>query len=115
MYSKTQVRKQIQKYIHHRNRTHYLKWGLCAEWSIRFIFTYDAIPEYNMKWVLKSHYKKIYIILTKNEAMDYIQKYCKNLEPKEYISLTEFGRGYRRTVIDPHHGTDTYIQNKRKQ
>lgn len=111
-HSKTQVRKQIQRYVYSRNRTHYLKWPLCAEWSIRFIFTYDTRPEYVMTWVLKSHYKKVYIVLTKNEAMDYIQKYAKNLEPREYYSLTEFGMGYRRVVIDPKTGADCYIENR---
>ena len=115
MYSKTKIRKSIQKYIYERNRTHYLKWGLCAEWSIRFVFTYDARPQYNMKWILKSHFKKIYIILTKNEAMDYIQVYAKSLEPREYISMTEFGKGYRRMILDPISGVDCYMENKWRQ
>lgn len=112
MASKTQVRKAVQKYVFQRNRTHYLKWALTAEWSIRFIFTYDTRPEYTMTWVLKSHFKKIYIVLTKNEALEYIQKYSKAVEPLEYSSLNEFGKGYRRTVIDPICGTSSFIENK---
>ena len=106
------VRTDIGKYIYNRNRTHYLKWTINSEWSIRYYFTYDARNQYNGQWVLKSHYTKDYIIVTKDEAMDYIQYYCYNTYPKEYFSLQEFGKGYRRTVIDPKIGTDCFIERK---
>ncbi len=112
MISRTQVRKTIQKYIYRRNRTHYMKWPLTGEWSIRYYFTYDAKSEYTGKWVLKSHHKKIYIVLTKTEALEYIQAKAQRKEPQEFFSLTEFGKGYRRTVVDPDSGTDCYIENK---
>lgn len=111
MLSKTQVRKHIKKYFYNRNRTHYLKWTIDAEWSVRFIFTYDAKPEHNGTYVLKSHFKKIYITLTRGEALDYIHKYC-DASPKEYFSLAEFGRGYRRFIVDPATGADCFIENK---
>ena len=112
MISKTNLRKVLQKYIYHRNRTHYLKWVLCKEWSVRFFFTYDTRSEYRMKWVLKSHFLKEYIVLSKNEAIDYIQKYAKDVEPVEYFSLNEFKKGYRRLVVCPVSGVDVYIDRK---
>jgi len=108
--SKNSIKKSIQKYIYHRNRTHYIKWALTAEWSIRFFFVFDTRNQYSKKWVLKSHYLKEYIILNKDEAIEYIQKYAKDLKPVEYFSLNEFGKGYRRLVIDPKRGVDTFIE-----
>lgn len=110
----SKVRKSISRYLYNRNRTHYLKWTIDAEWSIRYFFVYDTRTEHNKTYVLKSHFKKIYITLTKNEALQYIQKYCK-YEPKEYFSLTEFGKGYRRLVIDPRIGADLFIENKKRK
>ena len=114
MKSKTQVRKVIQKYIYQRNRTHYLKWVLDDDWSIRYFFTYDTRTQYVRQWVLKSHYEKIYIILTKNEALEYIQAKARQYEPQEYFSLSEFGKGYRRIVVDQKKGVDCFIEIKRK-
>ncbi len=110
MNSRNSIKKAIQKYIYNRNRTHYLKWALNAEWSIRFFFVFDTRKLYVEEWVLKSHYLKEYIILSKSDAIDYIQKYSKNVNPIEYFSLNEFGKGYRRLVIDPKSGVDTFIE-----
>jgi len=110
----TKVRKSINKYFYGRNRTHYLKWVIDSEWSVRYFFTYDTRPEHNGTYVLKSHYKKIYITLTRREALEYIYKYCKH-EPKEYFSLTEFGKGYRRLIVDPYIGSDLFIENKKRK
>jgi len=63
-----------------------------------------------MKWVLKSHYEKAYIVISKNEAIEYIQKYSKSVNPIEYFSLNEFGKGYRRLIIDPKNGIDCFIE-----
>ena len=112
MLSKTSIRKVLQKYVYGRNRTHYLKWVLCEEWSIRFFFAYDTRNQYRMKWVLKSHFEKVYIVLSKGEAIEYIQKFAKNIEPVEYFSLNEFKKGYRRLVVCPKSGVDTYMERK---
>jgi len=108
--SKTQVSKKIQQYLFNRNRTHYLKWVLDDEWSIRYILRFDTRPEHNSTWVLKSHFQKIYITLTKAEAIEYIRTYCNKIEPLEYFSINEFGKGYRRTIIDPINGVLTFIE-----
>ena len=110
----TKVRKSINRYFYARNRVHYLKWVINSEWSVRYFFTYDAQPEHNRTFVLKSHYKKIYVTLTKKEALEYIEKYCK-YEPKEYFSLMEFKKGYRRLIVDPIIGADLFIENKKKK
>lgn len=110
MNSKNSIKKSIRKYIYNRNRTHYIKWALTAEWSIRFFFVFDTKSQYNMKWVLKSHYLKEYIVISEKEAVDYIQKYAKYVKPIEYFSLNEFGKGYRRLIVDPKCGVDTFIE-----
>jgi hypothetical protein len=108
--SKKKVKSKIQKYIYGRNRNHYLKWKLdyANDWSIRFFFNFDTRPQYNMTWVLKSHKEKHYIVLTKNEAIEYIQKYANRLEPEEIFALNEFGSGYRKLNVQPK-GTSTYL------
>ena len=44
------------------------------------------------------------------QAVDYIQKYAKYVKPIEYFSLNEFGKGYRRLIVDPKCGVDTFIE-----
>jgi len=109
--SKTKVKHKISKYLYCRNRLHYLKWKLDNknDWSIRFFFTFDTRPEYNMTWVLKSHKEKHYIILTKSEALDYLRKFAIRLEPEEIFALNEFGSGYRKLIVHPK-GTSTYLE-----
>ncbi len=109
------IHKQINKYIYGRNRTHYLKWELKNHWSVRYFFTFDARPEYNGQWVLKNHKSKRYIVLIKHEALDYIQGFCHQIEPKEYFSVTEFGKGYRRLTIDPKRGSSCFIETNQQK
>jgi len=111
MYSKTKIKAMAQKYIYNRNRVHYLKWKLdnANDWSIRFFFNFDTRTQYNGKWVLKSHKNKDYIILTRNEAFEYLQKYSKNLQPEEIFSLNEFGCGFRKLCVHPK-GTSSYLE-----
>lgn len=110
MHSKTKVKKNIQKYVYARNRCHYLKWRLDSvnDWSIRFFFIYDTRVQYTKQWVLKSHQNKDYIILTKNEAIEYLQKFAISIQPEEIFSANEFGCGYRKLNIHPR-GTSTYL------
>lgn len=109
--SKKKIKAKINKFIYNRNRNHYLKWKLdnINDWSIRFFFNFDTRPQYNGKWVLKSHKEKHYIILTKTEAISYIQKFSKSLEPEEIFAVFEFGFGYRKLNIHPNKGTSTYL------
>jgi len=110
MDSKKKVKSVIQKYVYNRNRVHYLKWKLdnANDWSVRLFFVYDSRPQYIKQWVLKSHKEKHYIILTKLEALEYIQKFAKRLQPEEIFSVNEFGCGYRKLNIHPK-GTSTYL------
>jgi hypothetical protein len=66
----------LKKY---NNRVHYLKWILNREFSIRYYFRYEKniYKKYEFKYVLKSHYTKEYIVLSRKEANEYINKYCK--------------------------------------
>jgi hypothetical protein len=103
------VHKAIQKAINCKHRTHYLKWTINAEFSIRYFFVYDDKPQYVGQFVLKSHYTKEYVILTRIEAVEFIQSECVEYEPKEYWSLVE-NKKYRRVVIDPKHGTSCFLE-----
>jgi hypothetical protein len=111
MVANKEVKKIIQKYIYGRNRTHYLKWKLdnANDWSIRFFFNFDSRTQYNKQWVLKSHKEKHYIIITRKEAVDYIRKYSKVLQPEEIFALNEFGCGYRKLSVHPK-GTSTFLE-----
>jgi len=100
----------IQQFVFKRNRVHYLKWELECHWSIRFFFTFDNRPEYNMKWVLKNHKTKEYIVITRPKAVDFIKSLAKDIQPKEYFSLREFGKGYRRLVVDQDRGCSCFIE-----
>ncbi len=104
------VRNVLQKYIYKRNRTHYLKWVIDDEWSIRYFFIFETRSEYNHQWVLKSHYTKDYIIMDNLTAMDYIQHLVKDKNPIEYFSLQEFKKGYRRLVVGD--GVECFLENE---
>lgn len=92
------------------NRSHYLKWVIDKEWSVRYYFQYDKDYYYMRKFVLKSHYTKDYIVLTKSEALDYIQYMCDEIRPQEYFSLNEIDVGYRRLMVDPTKGTNCFLE-----
>lgn len=97
MISKSKLRKQINKHIKFKNRTHYLKWPLDGEWSIRYYFTFDNKKGYEKGWYLKSHQRKIYIPLSISEALDYIRYKAKVKDPIEIWGIRE-GNKYRRMI-----------------
>jgi len=113
---RSSVRDEIKKYAHTRymNRSHYLKWPITKEWSIRYFFNFDRNNKLNKKFVLKSHYTKDYIELTRPEALDYIQELCPSTTPQEYFSLNEVGAGYRRLIMDPKTGAKCFMERMLK-
>lgn len=82
---------------HHRQ--HYLKWALddTNDWSIRYFWVFDARPEYQRKWVLKSHKLKHYIELTRGQALEYILVIAKNKAPEEHQCVLN-GNKYERLI-----------------
>jgi len=115
MVSKTLVRKTFQKFLYRRNRTHYLKWRLddINDWSIRYFIRYDTRAQYRNQWVLKSHITKDHIIISKNEAVEYLEKYCsedKLINPEELFSINHYKtHDYHRVLIDQN-GIKTFIE-----
>ena len=99
MESKTKTRKRINRFINFRNRTHYLKWNLDGEWSVRRYFTFDNKKECEGKWYLKSHQRKIYIELSSAEAIDFIRHKAKVKDPVEVYGIREGSKKYRRMVL----------------
>jgi len=45
------------------HRTHYKKIELSEDISLRYFFTFDDIPNFENKWVIKSHNKKKYEVI----------------------------------------------------
>ena len=93
-------------------RTHYLKWQLDqhSDWSIRYFFTHDADNQYEGCWVLKSHKKKIYIILTHREARDYIRKYSNGKHQEIFATTDHSIKKYRKAIFDSRNGFSTITE-----
>lgn len=97
-------KKTLSNYIHtimspKHHRQHYLKWSLDGtnDWSIRYFWVFDARPQYQRKWVLKSHKLKHYIELTKGQALEYILVMAKNKAPEEHQCVLN-GNKYERLI-----------------
>lgn len=104
--SKTKARKIINSCFRGRMRSHYLKWDIDGDWSIRYFFVYDARPLLTGQYVLKSHVSKIYIPLTSAEAIDYMRYKCHSLYPEELFSVLSREKSrYCRAIVKHADGT----------
>ena len=56
-------------------KTLYYKYFLDEEWSVRYHLIFKDRRRYQYKWILKSHFSKEHIFITKEEADSYIETY----------------------------------------
>lgn len=116
MHKRSLVQQSVQRSINRKHRSHYLKWTIDGEFSIRYFFVFDDKPQYRGKFVLKSHRTKEYLELSRVEAVDIIQKECPSLEPKEIFSTlerTDKGTGYRRLITGAE-GSKCFLEKTRR-
>lgn len=91
----------LKKYLK-RNRSHYLKWKIDEELSIRYYFKYEnkAFEYLENNFVLKNHKLKTYLILTENKAIELLTENKSSFVPEEYFSLSGDNYEYIRLFVD---------------
>ena len=119
MQSKKSIRNTINFYAKSpsKNRSHYLKWKINDEWSVRYFFVFDKKPQFQKKFVLKSHYTKDYIEIPRTVATDYILILAEEKEPEELFSVNT-RIGYRRLIIKANGEYDCVLEkfkNKKRK
>ena len=67
------------------HRTHYKKIELSEDISLRYFFTFDDIPNFENKWVIKSHNKKKYGEINRTVAELIAESHGKTLS--DYIEI----------------------------
>jgi hypothetical protein len=77
-------------------KTLYFKYPLDNDWSVRFHLIFKGSNKYQYKWILKSHSTKEYLILKKEEAEKYIEKY--DTKPKLILGFL-FGDIFKKVEI----------------
>jgi len=102
MESKGELRKHINTFFNPKRlcRVHYLKWVLTdPDWSIRYFWVFDTKSEYARSWVLKSHSRKAYIVLSQSEALDFIRYRGTHNNPIEIHGVYAKGK-YHKQIIE---------------
>jgi len=80
-YEKVNLSKLIS--INNHNKSHYLKWILSDDLSIRYFYVFEDDREKELKFFLKSHKHKEYILLTEKQAEIMIDE----LKIKDYFEI----------------------------
>ena len=69
--------------IHKMHRTHYLKWEVSEDMSIRYFIQFQDSPEKENLFFIKSHSAKMYIPITEKEA----EKLISEMATKEVVEI----------------------------
>ncbi len=89
-------------------KTLYYKFTLDQDWSIRFHFVHRDERKYQYKWILKSHFLKEHIILSKENATEYIEKY--KSKPRLILGFV-FNKKFKKIEIN-HRGDLAFYLDK---
>lgn len=80
------------------NQTHYFKWSLTENLSVRFFINFQDNQDLNGKYVLKDHSNKKTIQITEEMAHELIESSKEELIPQEILGL-KFGKIYRKIIL----------------
>lgn len=103
----------LSKYLK-RNRSHYLKWKIDEELSIRYYFKYEnkSFEYLENNFVLKNHKLKTYQILNEEEAFNLIIQHNISFVPEEYFSLSGDNYEYIRLFVDTSSSAKIIIEDE---
>ena len=90
-------------------KTVYYKYNLDGDWSIRFHEIYKDRKKYRDRWVLKSHFSKDHILITRKIAEEYIEKY--NAKPKLIVGFLH-GTDYKKIELSNKGELFFYLDNE---
>ena len=68
-----------------KNRQHYIKWPMNEDMSIRYYFLFEDRPEFEKKYVIKSHNSKLYETISVNMAKKLIKELTLKFTKTEVI------------------------------
>jgi hypothetical protein len=80
-----------------KHRTHYIKWSISNDISVRYFYTFDDDISRERNFYLKSHKEKEYMPLTEKQANILIKDMCK-VNPIEIVGIMTTD-GYKKTLI----------------
>ena len=81
--------------------THYKKIKLNDDISLRYFYSFEDKPNFNRKWVIKSHSLKKYSIIDRNAVELILKLYNKNIDKYKEIRGKVTKKGYEKLVIKP--------------
>jgi len=81
--------------------THYKKIKLNDDISLRYFYSFEDKPNFNRKWVIKSHSLKKYSIIDRNAVELILKLHNKNIDRYKEIRGKVTKKGYEKLVIKP--------------
>ena len=79
--------------------THYKKIKLNDDISLRYFYSFEDKPNFNRKWVIKSHSLKKYSIIDRNAVELILKLHNKNIDKYKEIRGKVTKKGYEKLVI----------------
>ena len=95
------------------HRTHYKKIELTDDISLRYFFEFEDIPDFKNKWVIKSHDRKEYEVITRKTAKLIAETHNKTLQDYVEIIGRETKNGYMKIIVKKINIEDDIMEQNR--